>query len=187
MLRLWVQTCEMLIIGGAIRGEYPDGSRLAVYQTLSTECPFSRCTRAAGFVFAPCILGCFFHGFPARLCILPLCCLFWHLLFLCYYYYCFSGGWRGFLSFCRYALFMFFCFYYALLVGAFSVNVPFIFYCPADHVVPDWYLFRMLYVWCMVLGNCMVEARSANNVKNLQHAHTPCCDHGLDFGISLFL
>ena len=52
-----------------------------------------------------------------------------------------------FLSLCRFCLFVF--------VFVFFVDVPLIFFCPADHV-PDWQP-RIL------LG--MVEARSVNNVK----------------------
>ena len=69
-----------------------------------------------------------------------------------------------FLSLCRFfvCLCFFFCSHWSL------VDVPLIFFCPADHV-PDWQP-RVL------LG--MVEARSVNNVKKTttqqqhQHAHT---------------
>ena len=57
-----------------------------------------------------------------------------------------------FLSFCRFRLFR--CVYFAL-VGA-LLDVPLIFFCPADHV-PDWQPRSIL------LG--MVEARSVNVKK----------------------
>ena len=95
MLRVWVHGCEP--------GRVSDGSRLALCQTLSIECPSS--------IF------------------------FWHVYFV--FLVPFS------LSF----LFVFlFCFHWIL------VDVPLIFFCPADHV-PDWQP-RIL------LG--MVDSRSGN-------------------------
>ena len=101
MLRVfWVHGCEP--------GRVSDGSRLALCQTLSIECP--------SFIF------------------------FWHVCFVIPVPFSFS-----FFVCLRF----FFCSHWSL------VDVPLIFFCPADHV-PDWQP-RVL------LG--MVEARSVNVKK----------------------
>ena len=98
--RFWVHGCEP--------GRVSDGSRLALCQTLSIECPSS--------IF------------------------FWHV------YFCYSCSFL-FVVFCVFVFF--FCSHWSV------VDVPLIFFCPADHV-PDWQP-RIL------LG--MVEARSVNVKK----------------------
>ena len=98
--RFWVHGCEP--------GRVADGSRLALCQTLSIECPSS--------IF------------------------FWPV------YFCYSCSFL-FVVFCVFVFF--FCSHWSL------VDVPLIFFCPADHV-PDWQP-RIL------LG--MVEARSVNVKK----------------------
>ena len=105
--RFWVHGCEP--------GRVSDGSRLALCQTLSIECPSS--------IF------------------------FWPV------YFCYSCSFL-FVDFCVFVFF--FCSRWSL------VDVPLIFFCPADHV-PDWQP-RIL------LG--MVEARSVN-VKKTTTVWTP--------------
>ena len=99
MLRVWVHGCDP--------GRVSDGSRLALCQTLSIECPSS--------IF------------------------FWHLYFVILVPFSLS--------------FLFACVFRLLSLEL--VDVPLIFFCPADHV-PDWQP-RIL------LG--MVEARSVNVKK----------------------
>ena len=103
MLRAWVHGCDP--------GRVSDGSRLALCQTPSIECPSS--------IF------------------------FWHVYFVILVPFSLS-----FLFVCVF-IFYFFCSHWSL------VDVPLIFFCPADHV-PDWQP-RIL------LG--MVEARSVNVKK----------------------
>ena len=101
MVRVWVHGCDP--------GRVSDGSRLALCQILSIECPSS--------IF------------------------FWHVYFVILVPFS--------LSFLFVCIFHLFCSHWTL------VDVPLIFFCPADHV-PDWQP-RIL------LG--MVEARSVNVKK----------------------
>ena len=96
MLRVWVHGCDL--------GRVSDGSRLALCQTLSIECPI------------------------------------WHEYFVILVPFSLS--------------FLFVCVFLLLSLEP-RVDVPLIFFCPADHV-PDWQP-RIL------LG--MVEARSVNVKK----------------------
>ena len=105
--RFWVHGCEP--------GRVSDGSRLALCQTLSIECPSS--------IFS------------------------WHVYFVIPVPFSLSF----FVCLC-----FFFCSHWSL------VDVPLIFFCPADHV-PDWQP-RIL------LG--MVEARSVNVKKTTTTSHT---------------
>ena len=107
MLRVfWVHGCEP--------GRVSDGSRLALCQTLSIECPLV-------YLFLTCV-------------------------------FCYSCSFL-FVVVCVFVFF--FCSHWSL------VDVPLIFFCPADHV-PDWQP-RVL------LG--MVEARSVNVKKTTTTTH----------------
>ena len=75
-----------------------------------------------------------------------------------------------FLSLCRFlCVCVFFCSHWSL------VDAPLIFFCPADHVLPDWQP-RIL------LG--MVEARSINVKKTTT---TGGCSEGLDICVQILL
>ena len=131
-----------------------DGSRLAVYHTLSSALLCIAC--ALPFMFAPCIRFFILWVTCASLHPTYLC---WHL-FLCYFCCCFCCFCFSFLSICRflpYFSFFVFCFMLPLEHCRCSSDL---FLFPADHL-PDWQP-RIL--------QGMVEARSGN-VKNT-HTHT---------------
>ena len=103
--RFWVHGCEP--------GRVSDGSRLALCQTLSIECPSS--------IFL----------WPVVYFLIPVPFSLSFFFFLCVFVF-------------------FFCSHWSL------VDVPLIFFCPADHV-PDWQPHVFL--------GMMVEARSVNMKK----------------------
>ena len=133
MLRVWVHGCDL--------GRVSDGSRLALCQTLSIECP--------SYLFLACIFcySCSFLFVVFKRKIRT------HLDLLSIP----QLGGQNVKTFrwdqrLQIQLFVFlFCSYWSL------VDVPLIFFCPADHV-PDWQ-----HGSSILLG--MVEARSVNVKK----------------------